>query len=167
MTVTPLRAHRPNRFRWGIWGAMLVSVATCALLPLVLEGPTSFRPNQAPGGPGDGWVVVFAAVALAAALSTWVVRLLMLTRPVRRGALDPRTRMGGRRADAASIFVWGLCQSVALCGIALYLMGGEARHLYAFLSSSALLLWIHAPRQAALRRAARNLEAGRVAGKIG
>jgi hypothetical protein len=81
--------------------------------------------------------------------------------------LDPRTRSGARRADAGSILVWALCQTVAVYGVSLYLMGGEVRHLYAFLSSSALLLWIHAPRRAALRRAARRFEAGKVAGKIG
>jgi anti-sigma-K factor RskA len=164
LEITPPSAYRRTWIRWAIWAAALASVAACALLPIALEEPTSFRPSQAPGG----WlVIVLAVIGLATALSTWVARLLMLERPVRRGTFDPRTRSGARRADGSSILVWALCQLVAVYGVSLYLVGGEERHLYAFLTSSALLLWIHAPRQASLRRAARRLEAGKVAGKIG
>ena len=121
-----------------VWRALLGSLALYAALPWFLR----------PGGgleSAGALLLGLTAVAALTGLGTFVLRELLLTRPIRSGALRVNTAEGMGRLTQISVVLWALCESVGLYGLVLYQVSGEARYLYLFLMASAGLFFAHRP----------------------
>ena len=125
---------------------MLASLALYAVLPLLLS----------PSAPAESPLPLVLAVLITAVgvgVASVFVHQLLLVRPARSGNLDIHTPEGAARRLQIQVFCWGLAESVAIGGLVLWLLLGQAGLLYPFLAGSALLLVIFAPRETSLRTA--------------
>jgi hypothetical protein len=120
-----------------IWLAMLGSIALYAALPWIV------RPEVKSSS--DALLLSFMAIAILTGIGTLAARELLLVRPIRAGELRVATDAGLARLSQISIVLWALSESVALYGVILYVLSGEARHLYLFLMASAGLFFVHRP----------------------
>ncbi len=117
---------------------MLGSLALYAALPWFL------RP-EARAESVDALLLALTAVAVITGVGTFAARELLLVRPMRSGTLSVDTDAGLARVTQISVVLWALCESVALYGLVLYQLSGEARYLYLFLMASAGLFFAHRP----------------------
>jgi len=147
---------------WLIWGVLLSSLVIYAGVAAVLVSGEATDPETA-----SRLTPIFALVALGAAVTSFVLRNVMLTRPLARGALDPETPAGAQRVQTAFVLAWVFSETVGLFGFVLWFLGRDWNVFLAFLSAGAVLIALHAPLASRLRAPTtfQDLAAGR--GKIG
>jgi hypothetical protein len=125
---------------WILWGAMLMSLVVYGVMPLLLVG-TEF--------PGDETAATLAPIlvvlGLGLAVASFVLRRLLLDRPLAAGTLDPETPEGAQQIQVAFVVAWVLSEAVGIFGFVLWFLGRDATLLYGFLVASAGLLALHAP----------------------
>jgi F0F1-type ATP synthase membrane subunit c/vacuolar-type H+-ATPase subunit K len=122
-----------------LWTGFLTSVVVLALVAGFLgsEGDASL-PETAP--------FLFAAVAVAAAALSFVLRRALLIDPMRRGDIDLSKPEGLARFQSGHVVIWALCESVGLLGLVLYFLTGDGAWSGALFAVALALIWIHAPR---------------------
>jgi hypothetical protein len=139
--VTVPQADLPTVLRTlrVLWMGFLTSVVALALVAGVL------------GSHGDPSLpdiarYLFAAVALASAALTFVLRRALLIDPMRRGDIDLSKPEGLSRFQSAHVVIWALCESVGLLGLVLYFLTGDGAWSGALFAVALALLWTHGPR---------------------
>lgn len=121
-----------------VWRALLGSLVLYAALPWFLRPEPRLESAAA-------MLLGLTAISAVTGVATFAVRELLLNRPIRSGELRVDTDAGRSRLMQLCIVLWGLCESVGVCGIVLYMLSGEARYLYLFLMASAGLFFAHRP----------------------
>jgi hypothetical protein len=125
---------------WALWGSMLMSLAVYGALPLVLSMDEPASTNTA-----AMLTPILMLVGLGLAIASFVLRKLLLDRPLAAGSLDPTTPEGAQQIQTGFIVAWVLSEAVGIFGLVLWFLGRDTTLLYGFLAAGAVLLAAHAP----------------------
>ena len=122
-----------------IWRALLASLALYGTFPWFI------RLERSAESLDPLFLRMIMGVAFCIGIGSLAARQVLLVRPIRAGELIPNTDAGLARVGRISIVLWALSEAVGLYGLMLYMLSGEARHLYLFLMAATGLFFAHRP----------------------
>jgi len=126
---------------WILWGSMLMSLVVYGVMPILLTEPLEgFGAETA-----TTLAPILVMLGLGLAVASFVLRKLLLDRPLAAGTLDPDTPEGAQRIQTGFIVAWVLSEAVGIFGLVLWFLGRDTSLLYGFLAAGAVLLALHAP----------------------
>lgn len=129
---------------WPIWLLFLVSMV------FYIPGTKTALELSPANIDSGGWffmiAIAISIIAIIEGLLTVTIRHFALIRPAERGTFIINTLSGGIRFLFVNIFNWFIAETIAVCGMALYIMSERIEFLYIFGLAGLSLIIFHAPR---------------------
>ena len=127
----------------GVWLFLLGSLALYAALPMFVPSAQQALPAGLPLG-FAGAAVMLAAMSFA------------ITSVLQRAPAKSEEDAAARHLQT-KVAQWALSESIAVCGLVLYLIGAGTTWLWGLCALAAILMGIHGPRESAARVDSREL----------
>ena len=105
-----------------------------------------FTPGEVES-PSTGLMKILSAIAATILALTFLLRFIFITLPIRANRLTLSNPKDLRAYLTVQIAIFALCESVAIFGLCLRLMGTGTGIFVGFLAVAAIGLFIHAPTQ--------------------
>ena len=132
---------------WVVWSSLQMSLAIYAVIALLGVGGSPSDPDTT-----RLMALALGLIAVPTAAATFVLRRVLLTRPIAEGRVDPASESGMQRVQTANILIWALCEAIGIWGLVLWFLSSRWELLLPFLAAGSLLLALHAPRSSYLDR---------------